>query len=97
MRWTLQKDAARLRPAERAELDGLIACVTTKRTARACTYREDLREIMQRKQINVVTGMLHQWCTNVMRSKVEPMKDVARMIRRHMDVASPAKLIHPEC
>lgn len=85
MRWTLQKDAARLRPAERAELDGLIACVTTKRTARAWTYREDLREIMQRKQINVVTGMLHQWCTNVMRSKVEPMKDVARMIRRHMD------------
>ncbi|WP_147654171.1 transposase, partial [Vulcaniibacterium gelatinicum] len=26
-----------------------------------------------------------QWCTNVMRSKVEPMKDVARMIRKHFD------------
>ncbi|WP_278650184.1 transposase, partial [Burkholderia lata] len=24
-----------------------------------------------------------QWCTNVMRSKVEPMKDVVRMIRKH--------------
>jgi transposase len=29
--------------------------------------------------------MLAQWCTNVMRSKVEPMKDVARMIRNHFD------------
>lgn len=85
MRWTLQKDASRLRAEERAELDDLITCVTTKRTARAWTYREDLREILQRKQINVVTGMLHQWCTNVMRSKVEPMKEVARMIRKHMD------------
>ncbi|CAG4900117.1 ISL3 family transposase ISAe1 [Paraburkholderia gardini] len=29
--------------------------------------------------------MLQQWCTNVMRSKVEPMKDVVRLIRRHFD------------
>jgi transposase len=29
--------------------------------------------------------MLWQWTTNVMRSKVEPMKEVARMIRRHFD------------
>jgi transposase len=29
--------------------------------------------------------MLRQWCTNVMRSKVEPMKDVAHMIRNHFD------------
>ncbi|WP_249678826.1 transposase, partial [Cupriavidus necator] len=35
--------------------------------------------------INVVSAMLEQWCTNVMRSKVEPMKEVARMIRKHFD------------
>ena len=29
--------------------------------------------------------MLEQWRTNVMRSKVEPMKEVARMIRKHFD------------
>lgn len=85
MRWKLLKDRSSLRPEERSELDALIACVTSKRTARAWVYREDLREILQRKQINVVTTMLNQWCTNVMRSKVEPMKDVARMIRRHME------------
>lgn len=59
--------------------------LTTKRTARAWQYREDLREILNRKQINVVRAMLRQWCTNVMRSKVEPMKDVARMIRKHLE------------
>jgi hypothetical protein len=29
--------------------------------------------------------VLTQWCTNVLRSKVAPMKKVARMIRRHFD------------
>ncbi|MEX3606736.1 MAG: transposase [Burkholderia sp.] len=42
-------------------------------------------EILNRKQINVVSEMLEQWCTNIMRSKVDPMKDVARMIRSHVD------------
>jgi len=54
-------------------------------TAIAWLYREGLRAILDRKQINVVAAMLKQWCTNVSRSKVAPMKDVARMIRRHFD------------
>lgn len=85
MRWTLLKDRSRLSHARQSELDSLLANLTTKRTARAWQYREDLREILQRKQPNVVRGMLSQWCINVMRSKVEPMKSVAKMIRRHLD------------
>jgi transposase len=85
LRWTLLKDRSRLSHARRADLDALLANLTTKRTARAWQYREDLREILNRKQINVVREMLKQWCTNVMRSKVEPMKDVARMIRNHLE------------
>ena len=38
---------------------------------------------IDRKQINVVSAMLDQWCRNVMRSKVEPMKEVVAMIRNH--------------
>jgi transposase len=67
------------------ELDALLAQITTKRTARAWLYREQLRDILGRKQINVVRGMLTQWCTNVMRSKVEPMKDVAMLVRVHLE------------
>jgi transposase len=32
-----------------------------------------------------VRALVAQWCTNVMRSKVEPMKQVATMIRTHFD------------
>ena len=82
LRWALLKDRSRLSDTRRADLDALLAQLTTKRTARAWQYREDLREILNRKQINVVRAMLRQWCTNVMRSKVEPMKAVAQMIRK---------------
>jgi transposase len=85
LRWTLLKDRHRLSAAGRADLDALIAQATSKRTARAWLYREHLRAILDRKQIRVVSAMLKQWCTNVMRSRVAPMKDVARMIRRHFD------------
>lgn len=85
LRWALLKDRRALSPSRRADLDALRQHLTTKRTARAWQYREDLRKILNRKQINVVRDMLWQWCTNVMRSKVEPMKDVARMIRAHLE------------
>ena len=85
LRWTLLKDRDRLSDEGRADLDNLIAQAATKRTARAWLYRENLREILERKQINVVSALLRQWCTNVLRSKVEPMKAVARMIRKHFD------------
>ena len=85
LRWTLLKDRDRLSDQGRADLDELVARAATKRTARAWLYREHLREILDRKQINVASAMLKQWCTNVLRSKVEPMKDVARMIRKHFD------------
>jgi transposase len=85
MRWTLLKDASKLNLAQLTELEALVSQYATKRTARAWLYREQLREILERKQIHVVSSMLRQWCTNVMRSKVEPMKEVARLIRRHFE------------
>jgi transposase len=85
LRWLLLKDRSKLSRAQRAELDALLAHMTTKRTARAWQYREQLRELLTRKQPNVVRALLKQWCTNVLRSKVEPMKDVAEMIRNHFE------------
>jgi transposase len=85
LRWTLLKDRQRLSAEARADLGALISHAATKRTARAWLYREGLRAILDRTQINVVAAMLKQWCTNVLRSKVTPMKDVARMVRRHFD------------
>ena len=85
LRWSLLKDRSRLSPAAAADLDALIARLTTVRTARAWAYKEQLREILQRKQINVVRAMLQHWCSCVMRSKVEPMKEVATLVRTHLE------------
>ena len=83
--WSLLEDRANLKPAAAADLDALIAKITTVRTARAWLYEEQLREILERKQINVVCSMLEHWCICVMRPKVEPMKDVAALVRRHLE------------
>jgi transposase len=80
MRWSQLEDRASLKPEAAADLDALIARMTTARTARAWAYKEQLRQILERKQINVVRDMLKHWCTCVMRSKVEPMKEVAAMV-----------------
>jgi len=85
MRWSLLKDRSRLKPEAAADLDALLAKMTTVRTARAWVYKEQLREILERKQINVARAMLTHWCTCVMRSKVEPMKEVAALVRRHLE------------
>ena len=85
MRWVLLKDRGKLTRAQRTDLDALLAHLTTTRTARAWLYCEQLREILSRKQPNVVRALLRQWCTNVMRPKVEPMKRVAAMIRKHFE------------
>jgi transposase len=60
LRWTLLKDRHRLSAEGRADLDALISQAATKRTARAWLYREQLRAILDRKQINVVSAMLKQ-------------------------------------
>jgi transposase len=57
--------------------------LTTRRTARAWMYQEQLRDILDRKQIHAVSRVLRQWCINIMRSKVESIKEVARLIRNH--------------
>ena len=85
MRWTLLKDAFSLKPEAGAALHGLITAPKLTRTARAWIYKEQLREALDRKQINVVRKSLKHWCICVMRSKVQAMKEVAALVRRHLE------------
>ena len=84
MRWTLLKDAFSLKPEAGAALHGLIKARRLTRTARAWIYKERLREVLNRKQINIVRESLWHWCTCVMRSKLEAMKEAAALVRRHL-------------
>jgi transposase len=85
MRWTLLKDASALQPEAGAALRDLIHASKLTQTARAWRYKEQLREILQRKQVNVARAALKRWCTCVMRSKVEAMKEVAALVRSHFE------------
>jgi transposase len=85
MRWVLLKDRKDLTAAEREDLDKLVKSMTSSRTSRAWHYREQLREILSRNQPNVVRALLQRWIRNVLSSKVEPMRAVARMIREHFE------------
>lgn len=40
---------------------------------------------MEHKQVSVLRRMLQHWCTCVMRSKIDAMKEVAALIHRHLD------------
>ena len=66
---------ARSRPlsAQRAMLDELRVRLTSPRTARAWQRRQQRRDILSRKQPNVV------------RSNIKPMKEVGSMIRKHFE------------
>lgn len=85
LRWTLLKDPGKLSVSQRADLAALQAHLTTTRTARAWLDRDHLGEILARKHVHVVSAMLRQWCPHVRRSKVEPMKTVARLGRKHFE------------
>jgi len=85
LRWTILKNPEKLKAEQRSDLEALKTQMVSKRTARAWLYREQLRVILDRKQIHVMRRALQQWCTNVRRSLVEPMKDVAAMILAHLE------------
>uniref|UniRef100_E6QVK2 Transposase n=1 Tax=mine drainage metagenome TaxID=410659 RepID=E6QVK2_9ZZZZ len=92
LRWSLLKDRSHLNASQCADLDGLIAHITTKRTARAWLYREQLREILDRKQINVVSGLLAQWVyqCHALQSRADERcrQDDPQSLRRHRGLGS---------
>jgi len=85
MRWTLLKDVFSLKPEAGAALHALITAPRLTMTARAWAYKERLRLAMEHKQVNVLRRLLQHWCTCVMRSKIDAMKEVAAMIRTHLE------------
>jgi len=69
LRWKLLRDYRAPGTDSRAEINALLARLTSQRTARAWVYRARLREILDRRWINMVSAVLRQWCTSVMRPR----------------------------
>ncbi len=81
MRWSLLKKRSRVRGHARQRLDALIASKLP--TARAHLLKEAFQHFWTYRSHCHALRFLEAWCQRAMRSRIEPIKKVARMLRRH--------------
>lgn len=80
-RWTLLRRGSRVRGRARQKLQALLASKLA--TARAWYLKESFRHFWDYKSVIWAGAFLDYWCARAMRSRLEPMKRVARMLRAH--------------
>lgn len=81
MRWKLLRRGSRVRGEARIKLYGLLQ--SKMATGRAWDLKECFDSFWHYKSIHWAGGFLDYWTERVMRSRLEPMKRVARTLRRH--------------
>ncbi len=81
MRWNLLRRGSRVRGRARIKLYGLLQ--SKMATGRAWDLKECFQYFWHYKSIYWAGGFLDYWTSRAMRSRLEPMKKVARMLRKH--------------
>ena len=81
MRWPLLRKGSRVRGKARSRLNALLASKLA--TARAWELKEAFGHFWKYRSILWAEGFLDAWCERAMRSRLEPMKKMARMLRAH--------------
>lgn len=84
MRWTLLRRGSRVRGKARNKLNALLSCKLA--TARAWLLKESFEHFWTYKSFLWAGGFLDYWTQRAMRSRIEPMKKVARMLRSHEEL-----------
>jgi transposase len=80
-RWCLLKRPVNLTIRQAEKLAELLKL--NLKAVRAYLLREDFQRFWEYQSPAWAARFLHQWCTRTMRSKIEPMKKVARTLRSH--------------
>lgn len=80
-RWLLLKRPEHLSDAQESKLAELLQY--NLRSVRSYLLKEEFQLFWSYTSPYWAGQFLDRWCTKVMRSKIEPMKKVARMLRRH--------------
>jgi transposase len=80
-RWCLLKRVENLTEKQSVKLKELLAC--NLRTIRAYLLKEEFHFFWEYLSPAWAEKFMDQWCKKVMRSRIEPMKKIARMIRSH--------------
>ena len=83
-RWCLLKRKGNLTGKQRFRLRDLLRF--NLKTVRAYLLKEDFQQFWDYVSPAWAGKFLSEWCRQAMRSRIEPMKEVARMLRRHRDL-----------
>jgi transposase len=83
-RWCLLKCVENLTDKQSAKLKELLAC--NLRTIRAYLLKEEFRFFWEYVSPAWAAKFMDAWCKKVMRSRIEPMKKIARMLRSHREL-----------
>ena len=81
MRWNLLKKSSRVRGKARQRLNSLLASKLS--TARAWMLKESFQHFWTYRSVGWASKFMSAWCARAMRSRLRPMKKIARMLRRH--------------
>jgi len=83
-RWCLLKRPENLNPKQEARLADLLRY--NLKAVRAYLLKEDFQLLWQSRSLAAAQEFLKRWCTRALRSRIEPVKKVARSIRRHQEL-----------
>ena len=81
MRWKLLRRGSRVRGQAKQRLWGLLR--TKLATGRAWMLKETFQDFWRYRSLSWAAAFLEVWCCRAMRSRIEPMQKVARMLRTH--------------
>lgn len=84
MRWKLLRRGSRVRGKARCQLNALVASKLT--TARAWILKEAFEHFWSYRSLTWACYFLDYWTWRALRSRIEPMMRVARMLRAHQEL-----------
>lgn len=83
-RWCLLKNKCNLTKNQKIKLKDLLKI--NLQTVRAYLLKEEFHHFWQYQSSTWAKKFLKAWCSKAMRSKIEPMKKIANMLRSHEDL-----------
>ena len=81
MRWSLLRRGSQVRGRARQKLNALLASKLA--TGRAWKLKQIFSFFWKYKSVSWAAAFLDGWCFRAMRSRLDPMKKIARMLRAH--------------
>jgi transposase len=84
LRWKLLRRGNRVRGRAKNKLQSLLRSKLA--TGRAWMLKESFYDFWRYRSVTWATAFLSVWCERALRSRIEPMRKVARMLRAHEDL-----------